>query len=1107
MKYKKILRVILIMSFLHGSSTLLAQAFIGGSAAYNFNLNVEQHIKLRSCQGEGGIIEISLNGDINKILFEGQFNEPGNSLNFRSNWIKNHTSTKLIFKAVESSSPIGKCHGVRGLSNSITLDYNKCFETKNLKLTFDKEKDYYTVNYESKPVIKINAPGTDDFLTSDDYLTINLPDHLNNDEYNWQYSITEPDGSGTTNFLSLPNQINGRQVNYVSTLKIKGSEFLDDNQFNKIINFRVKSNCASISSNTISLSYLRSAPHILKTSSDTISTSCFDAEDASIRLTFDSNFRADDKVNISIVDLTEPTPSVLKQLNNVTLTDLDETNSILIEGIPPCKNGSNARIELFANGVYTEGSRHKKDIIIQKPDYVTFDINEVEDVVCFGGNDGMVQFTATGGNGSYHYTLVDKVSKSVLIENNFAGHAESITSLSPGLYILKLEDLNGCKAREVVNVNGTIQLGQEIEKDIVINEPLQPLQIEFISDQIKDPSAYQFKNGKIKAHIFGGTPKPDGSYNFSWTDHLGNPLNSFRENIEIDAFGNQQYFVTLSAIGAGTFSIKATNIANDPSKEGCYAEKSITLTEPAPISIEVEAIKSITCHSLNSERNTDQNGQLKANVTGGVPLEPHQNRGYAYYYIWKKQLANGTWETLLPKEEGEPILDNLTAGIYSVNVEDANGISIGTYVNDILAEATDITYHLEGPQPIEINVDKSDLSCYQANDGRIKLAITGGNPPYDLQWSEGGNNTEISNLVAGEYTVYVQDTFGCVAEKTILISEPDELQILVVDLTKPTCNDSPDGKISIEAKGGVPPYTYEWDFGQTTESVEGLQKGTYTIKVRDQNRCEISKEVLLPSTFQPTLNLQKNRTLCKGQAATFDITIDDLGATYQWTSDTDFTSSSSKVTIDKPGNYQVKVTNTQGCSVTESIRISASDELVDAYFLVSSQAYTNQDVALVNVSEPIGDRTEWIIPQGIDILEKYDEMIILKFDKSGSYQLGIRSFQGDCYQEFIKNIVVEEKVLGPSEDKDEENKGYIEEISVYPNPNRGTFHLKVKMQKSMAVSVRIINLMTSGIEDSQKVMNTNEHTFDYSLKHLPSGIYLMSIETPKGTSIRKVVIE
>ena len=75
--------------------------------------------------------------------------------------------------------------------------------------------------------------------------------------------------------------------------------------------------------------------------------------------------------------------------------------------------------------------------------------------------------------------------------------------------------------------------------------------------------------------------------------------------------------------------------------------------------------------------------------------------------------------------------------------------------------------------------------------------------------------------------------------------EPTALSIKALSLQSVICPDDTSGIAFVTASGAVPPYTYSWDFGATTDYVSGLSYGIYTVTVTDTNGAIASDTVLV----------------------------------------------------------------------------------------------------------------------------------------------------------------------------------------------------------------------------------------------------------------------
>ena len=90
-------------------------------------------------------------------------------------------------------------------------------------------------------------------------------------------------------------------------------------------------------------------------------------------------------------------------------------------------------------------------------------------------------------------------------------------------------------------------------------------------------------------------------------------------------------------------------------------------------------------------------------------------------------------------------MSNIPAGLYDLTVTDANNCT-ATY-------STEITQS----EDLLIQIDKTDLNCYDSNDGSIKVTPTGGVAPYTYAWNDFGNGDFRQNLSAGNYQVTITE--------------------------------------------------------------------------------------------------------------------------------------------------------------------------------------------------------------------------------------------------------------------------------------------------------------------------------------------------------------
>ncbi|MBE0652341.1 MAG: DUF2341 domain-containing protein, partial [Bacteroidales bacterium] len=125
-----------------------------------------------------------------------------------------------------------------------------------------------------------------------------------------------------------------------------------------------------------------------------------------------------------------------------------------------------------------------------------------------------------------------------------------------------------------------------------------------------------------------------------------------------------------------------------------------------------------------------------------------------------------------------------------------------------------------------ITYTKTDVSCYDGNNGTINISVTGGSGIYTYLWSNGQTTEDLSDLAAGTYTVHVEDGAGSVGNLSVTVNEPGALTLSYSMIAPFDCVTGT-ATVLITATGGIPPYTGTGNFvqpiGSTTYTVTDAQ--------------------------------------------------------------------------------------------------------------------------------------------------------------------------------------------------------------------------------------------------------------------------------------------
>lgn len=185
------------------------------------------------------------------------------------------------------------------------------------------------------------------------------------------------------------------------------------------------------------------------------------------------------------------------------------------------------------------------------------------------------------------------------------------------------------------------------------------------------------------------------------------------------------------------------------------------------------------------------------------------------------------------------------AGTYYLTIEGFSESSSGTFGINMTKECD-----------LEVDLVTStyecgyEISCNGSSDGSISVI---GNDCGDLNyvWSNGATSSNNNNLSAGSYNVEVTDSWGCTANASATLTEPEAIslttsndQTVYYGYTPMSC-----ATISGSAIGGCPEYVYNWSSNGASigndEIIEVCPESStsYNFSVTDLNGCTSSNSV------------------------------------------------------------------------------------------------------------------------------------------------------------------------------------------------------------------------------------------------------------------------
>lgn len=577
-------------------------------------------------------------------------------------------------------------------------------------------------------------------------------------------------------------------------------------------------------------------------------------------------------------------------------------------------------------GVDMNGCTLSTIFAINQPPVLTIASAFSTPAICNNGATGTIILQVNGGWGTINLALQPNAG----------------TILSPGMitnlpgnqtYTLTATDANGCTAQSTVFVanpppvqwtqastapvicngaaNGNIQV-QAQGGTGTLTYSIQPGAINNTTGQFNGLSGNTYTVTVTDANNCSQTTivtvfEPTA---LQWTTTTASPITCF-------GFGNGSLNTGLSGgTGIITYSLLPGNIQNTTGQynnlqagnytvqgtdaNGCTQTTVLTITEPAPLTWQPLSISMVSCFGLS-------NASISAPVIGGTGT---------LTYTLQPGNVNNTSGTF----------NNLQAGIYSIQVADANACSLSTVIT------------ITQPTPLLLSSDSThNITCHNGTDGFISTSATGGTLPFTftLQPALGTNNNGVfSNLPAGSYTVQVTDAQGCTfSVSPIVLTQPNPIVFTSVLHQDIQCYQDTAGTISVQAQGGTGNLVYSLIPNLGTQPAQGqfinLPGGTYTVVATDASGCAATTTVLINQNVQLVISLlNTTEPLCYGNInGSINIVATGGVPPLTYALNGGAPANNGLFTPLGAGNYTVTMMDNQGCKFDTTVVLNQPDPL------------------------------------------------------------------------------------------------------------------------------------------------------------------------------------
>lgn len=279
----------------------------------------------------------------------------------------------------------------------------------------------------------------------------------------------------------------------------------------------------------------------------------------------------------------------------------------------------------------------------------------------------------------------------------------------------------------------------------------------------------------------------------------------------------------------------------------------------------------------------------------GSPVQLTANAGSGATFVWSGG-ANGS------------SISAGNTGSYGVTATDASGCSTTASANVVVSN-------------LFLGSSVIAPSCGGAANGGVDIAVNGVGTPYTFNWSNASTNEDLTSVAAGNYTVSVQNTDGCLVTQAYAVSQSNSSINIASTVTDVTCNGGNNGSINLTINGGNAPYNFVWNNGAPTQNINGLNAGTYDVIVTDAIGCMGAESVTVNELNGVQITATKTDVACNGGnngAINVAVTGGNSVYTFNWN---DANNNQNRSSL-SAGSYVLTVTDGNGCSAVSTTTIA-----------------------------------------------------------------------------------------------------------------------------------------------------------------------------------------
>lgn len=407
-------------------------------------------------------------------------------------------------------------------------------------------------------------------------------------------------------------------------------------------------------------------------------------------------------------------------------------------------------------------------------------------------------------------------------------------------------------------------------------------------------------NGSIGVTVTGLTPP----INYTYTN--------YNANISIVHTGVSTLTDVVTGLNAYSGQFFNANTWNIAAKDGSNNQAFVNVTLTPPFTQTIQILPA-TCPAISTIQ--------AVGFAGGTS---------PYAVVW----TNTATSINYPANPAQ-----VPSGTYSMVITDGAGCKVFSIPSGTIG------LQVTALSNINFNITGSPANC--TNGTASVTSITGGTAPYTFLWNNSATSQNLSGLSQGNFYCIVTDNIGCQTTNYYYLSQAVTISYNS-SVTFATCTQN-NGAVLSFVSGGTAPYNFLWSNSATTQNLNNLTSGNYSLQITDVNGCTGYGWAYVGVNTPISVTNTVTASSCTSPTGGATITASGGTAPYATIWYTFPSTSGNSISGKAVGNYNFKVTDALGCIQTGSAFIPPTSTI--------SAGINNNSVVCPTL---LGNLTSWV---------------------------------------------------------------------------------------------------------------------------------------------------